>query len=54
MKNTIFLLILLVAMFLDAAAQELETTNLDSLMNAGAFTAESELQKSLKILRYRR
>jgi outer membrane receptor protein involved in Fe transport len=47
MKNTIFLLILLVAMFLDATAQELETTNLDSLMNAGAFTAESELQKAL-------
>jgi outer membrane receptor protein involved in Fe transport len=46
MKNIIFLLALLLAT-IHVDAQELETTDLDSLMNVGAFTAESELQKGL-------
>lgn len=47
MKNTIFLLVLFLVAVGKVDAQELETTDLDSLMNAGAFTAESELQKGL-------
>jgi outer membrane cobalamin receptor len=47
MKKPIFLLLLITIHFYKMNGQELETIDLDSLMNAGAYTAESELQKGL-------
>ncbi len=47
MRKLIVLAILIASVCQQLHAQELETTDLDSLMNAGAFTAESELQKGL-------